>query len=196
MWKGNWRSGWKEKKHKQVLNWSNRLPPLLYFTNDFGICSSLNLTCQVVSSSGSIIFCQVDTYAWVLLESAKVTKIPRAKVTKIGQQECWCLQMSREQGDNPARFGHLIKVVPFSITESAVGGSSMQLLGAASVVVNGNCAYVAMHLANSMVHNWYHHRHERQSERHSQLHPQITSQMSENKLEAPRAEHLCAPFLN
>ena len=65
-----------------------------------------------------------------------------------------------------------------------------------SVVVSGNCTYVAMHLANSMVHNWYHHRHERQSERHSQLHPQITSQMSENKLEAPRAEHLCAPFLN
>ena len=86
MWKGNWRSGWKEKKHKLVLNWSNRLPPLLYFTNDFGICSSLNLTCQVVWSSGSIIFCQVDTYAWVLLESAKVTKI--------GQQECWCLQMT------------------------------------------------------------------------------------------------------
>jgi len=166
MWKGNWRSGWKEKKHKLVLNWSNRLPPLLYFTNDFGICSSLNLTCQVVSSSGSIIFCQVDTYAWVLLESAKVTKIP------------------------------MIKFVPFSITESAVGGSSMQSLGAASVVMSGNCTYVAMQLANSMVHNWYHHRHERQSERHSQLHPRITSQMSENRLEAPRAEHLCAPFLN
>ena len=114
-------------------------------------------------ASGNIIFCQVDTYVWVLLES-----------------------------------GHLIQVAPFLITASAVGGSSMQLLGAASVVVSGNCAYVAsiLHLANCMVHNWYHHRHERQSERHSQLHPQITSQMSENKLEAPRAEHLCAPFLN
>ena len=163
MWKGNWRSGWKEKKHKLILNWSNWLPPLLYFTNDFGICSSLHLTCQVVWASGNIIFCQVDTYVWVLLES-----------------------------------GHLIQVAPFLITASAVGGSSMQLLGAASVVVSGNCAYVAsiLHLANCMVHNWYHHRHERQSERHSQLHPQITSQMSENKLEAPRAEHLCAPFLN
>ena len=36
---------------------------------------------------------------------------------------------------------------------SAVSGSSMQMLGAASVVMSGNCAYVAMQLANSMVHN-------------------------------------------
>ena len=170
MWKGNWRSGWKEKKHKLILNWSNWLPPLLYVTNDFGICSSLHLTCQVVWASGNIIFCQVDTYAWVLLESAKMTKI--------GQRECWCLQMTIWALDQGRAFlDHWISC-------------------RWSVVVSGNCTYVAMHLANSMVHNWYHHRHERQSERHSQLHPQITSQMSESKLEAPRAEHLCAPFLN